>query len=224
MLDVEKLLGQMVTSAIGGKRRRASTSSFGIPGVNKASLGMGAIGLAIAAFEHFRSTPGASQAMAATPLNAPPPPPPPPGAPEFPNVSAPGPLAPAIPAAAQAEADDGQRQADAVHLVRTMIAAANADGSIDTEERARILQHAMEAGFDPPTQQMLMAELRKPAALVEIVSQTPAALRLETYAAALLAIVVDTEIEHAWIEHLAQALNLSPEEREAVHSQLGVEV
>ena len=74
--------------------------------------------------------------------------------------------------------------ADAAHLIRSMIAAAHADGLIDAEERAGILERALDAGLDASTQQFLMSELRAPATLEQIVAATRPALRLETYAAA----------------------------------------
>ena len=70
----------------------------------------------------------------------------------------------AVVAAQTAAGDD--RVADAAHLIRSMIAAANADGTIDSEERAGILQRAMEAGLDSATQQFLMGELRAPASAI----------------------------------------------------------
>ncbi|MCE7930304.1 MAG: DUF533 domain-containing protein [Xanthomonadales bacterium PRO6] len=141
----------------------------------------------------------------------PPPPPPPPYAPP----AAPAPAAVVAPAA-------NTQQADATHLIRAMIAAANADGQIDAAERAGILERAMEAGLDAATQQFLMGELRAPAALEDIVAATRPELRLETYAAARLAVSVDTDAERLWLDRLTAALGLSAEDRQRVHEQIGV--
>lgn len=211
MFDLEKLLGQMISGGV--KRKKQRSSSFGIPGipgVSKAQIGIGAIGLAIAAWEHYKSKPAAPAAgygQAPPPPMTPPPPPP-----------AASSAAPPPPAAATGE--DSARMADAAHLIRSMIAAAHADGLIDAEERAGILERALDAGLDASTQQFLMAELRAPATLEQIVAATRPALRLETYAAALLAIQVDTEAERAWLDRLAAALGLSAEDRQRVHLQL----
>lgn len=220
MFDVQKLLGQMISGGGRDRHSRRSSGGFGIPGVSNAQLGVGAIGLAIAAWEHFKSKPNEPAApAAAAPLM--PPPPPPPAA----RASTP-PTAPALPMAAPSAtsapvaADD--RVADAAHLIRSMIAAANADGTIDSEERANILQRAMEAGLDSATQQFLMGELRAPASAEQIAAATRAELRLETWAAALIAITVDNDAENAYLERLASALGLTAEDQQRVREQLGM--
>ncbi len=208
MFDVERLLGQMLSGGVSRKKKR-SKSSFGIPGVSNAQLGVGAVGLAIAAWEHFKNKQPA--APAPTPYQTLPPqgPPPPPMA--APPLSMPPPtVAPA-----------NSRQADATHLIRAMIAAANADGLIDAEERAAILERAMEAGLDAATQQFLMGELKSPAALEAIVAATRPELRFETYAAALIAISIDTDAERAYLDRLAAGLGLNAEDRQRVHDQVG---
>lgn len=220
MFDVQKLLGQMISGGGRDRHSRRSSGGFGIPGVSNAQLGVGAIGLAIAAWEHFKSKPNEPAApAAAAPLMTPPPPPP------AARASTP-PTAPALPMAAPTAtpapvaADD--RVADAAHLIRSMIAAANADGTIDSEERANILQRAMEAGLDSATQQFLMGELRAPASAEQIAAATRAELRLETWAAALIAITVDNDAENAYLERLASALGLTAEDQQRVREQLGM--
>lgn len=217
MFNVEKLLGQMLSGGVGQGRNRRQSSI--IPGVGKAQLGVGVIGLAIAAWEHYKSQPTAAGSSApATPAaNVPPPPPPPMG-----SQPAPATPPPAPPQAAAATSPASDRAADASHLIRSMIAAANADGVIDAEERGAILERAMEAGLDPATQQFLMAELRAPATLEQIAEATRPDLRLETYAAALIAITVDTDVERQYLDSLAGALELSADDRQRVHEQLQI--
>jgi uncharacterized membrane protein YebE (DUF533 family) len=220
MFNVEKLLGQMLSGGMGGSRKRSRSGAFGIPGVSKAQLGVGAIGLAIAAWEHFKSSPGATPAASGP---APPMAPPPPPLRSMPPASAPPPMVAttaALPAAV--DAGDQARVADAAHLIRSMIAAANADAVIDAEERAGILERALEAGLDAATQQFLMGELRAPASLEQIAAATRPELRLETYAAALIAINIDNDAERVYIERLAAALNLSAEDQRQVRQQLGM--
>jgi uncharacterized membrane protein YebE (DUF533 family) len=105
--------------------------SGGLSTATKAKIGMGALGLAIAAYEHYKS----SNRPAAT-ASAPPPqpmhggtPPPPPAAAGSPPP-APGTAAPT----------DAERAVEAMHLLRAMICAANADGLIDADERQRIAE------------------------------------------------------------------------------------
>ena len=214
MFNVEKLLGQMLAGGVGQGRSRRQSSM--IPGVSKAQLGVGVIGLAMAAWEHYKGQQSAAGSAApVSPGTAmPPPPPPAPGLP--PAASAPPP--PPMQAGAPERAPD--RSADASHLIRSMIAAANADGQIDAQERSAILERALEAGLDPATQQFLMGELRTPATLEQIAAATRPALKLETYAAAMIAITIDTDAEREYLDRLAGALGLSAEDRERVHQQL----
>lgn len=218
MFDVQKLLGQMISGGGSDRRSRRSSGGFGIPGVSSAQLGVGAIGLAIAAWEHFQSKTAATPSTPAPVMMPPPPPPPAAALPSAPPVAPP--MSAATAAAAAAPADD--RVADAAHLIRSMIAAANADGTIDSEERAGILQRAMEAGLDSATQQFLMGELRAPASAEQIAAATREELRLETWAAALISITVDTEAENAYLERLASALGLTAQDQQRVREQLGM--
>jgi len=201
----EQLLGQMLSGGFGRQRKRRSNRGFGLSTSTKTQLGVGALGLAVAAWEHFKGksdAPGAQPALATA------------------RHSLPPPLPPAFaPAPAATNAND--READASHLIRSMIAAAHADGAIDAVERAAILERAMEAGLDAATQKFLMGELRAPATLDQIVAATPETLRMETYAAALIAISVDTEAERAYLDRLAQALRLDAADRQRVQEQVG---
>ncbi len=210
MFDVQKLLGQMLSGGMGGSRGKRKASSFGIPGVSNAQLGVGAIGLAIAAWEHFKTKPDAAASNsvgAPMPTSLPPPLPP----------TLPPPMPRALPAS---PAVDGV--SDSVHLIRSMIAAANADRQIDAEERAAILERAMEAGLDGATQQYLMSELRAPASLEQIVNATKPELRLETFAAALIAIKLDTDAERDYLDRLAAGLGLTAQDRQLINEQLGI--
>jgi uncharacterized membrane protein YebE (DUF533 family) len=219
MFDVERLLGQMISGRASGSKKRGKSNALGLPGVSNAQLGVGAIGLAIAAWEHFKPKAGATgqPIMGAPPPMTPPPPPraAPPMAPPHMAVAAPEPVA-------ATESDDEARIRDAAHLIRSMIAAANADAVIDADERAGILERALEAGLDAKTQQFLMGELRAPATLDQIAAATRPELRLETYAAALIAISVDSDAERAYLERLAVALGLSAADVQMVRQQLGM--
>lgn len=212
----EQLLGQLLTGGIGNSGRRRSRSSFGLSRTTKTQIGVGAIGLAIAAWEHFKSKPEGSggsfsgHTTGPSPSQLPPPPP----------MSMPASVPPsALPRTDEVTA--AGRESDAAHLIRAMIAAANADGLIDAEERSTILEHALEAGLDPAAQKFLMAELKAPATLEQIVAVTRPELRMETYAAALIAISVDTDAERSYLARLAQALGLDSAEVERVQQQVG---
>jgi uncharacterized membrane protein YebE (DUF533 family) len=216
MFDVERLLGQMLGGSALGKVAGSVGSGLGSvnggigSGLSKGALGIGALGVAWAAFEHFQEQ--NKQAQNAGP-GVPPPmpsmPPPPPMA-----MPAPEAAVNALPAA------ENDREADAAHLIRAMIAAANADGKIDAEERSRVLERALSAGLSPATQQFLLAQLNAPAALSEIVTQTRDHLKRETYGASLMAITNDTDAEKQYLAALAAGLGLSAQDADRIEAAL----
>ena len=209
MFDLERLLGNMLSGSAMG--RAASSMGAGMGSVNggigaglsKGALGIGALGVAWAAFEHFQ------EQKAQTANNAGPGMPPPP-----PGSSAMPPPPPAV------SAPENDREADATHLIRAMIAAANADGTIDSDERSRILERALTAGLSPQTQQFLLAQIATPATLSEIVSQSREGLKRETYAASLMAINNDSDAERAYLAALAAGLGLMAADVEQIGASL----
>lgn len=204
MFDAQKLLGQVLREAagggLGGGRRHSGRrgSVTGLPRGLEAKVGMGLLGLAIAAFEHYRQAPPGPAPASAAPPPQPlaagragsSPPPPPPGNPE-------------AHAAGPALAQDRS-----LHLLRVMIAAANADGAIDAAERAGLLDRARQAGLDEAELVALEAEIARPLSLEPLLQLTPPDLREEAYVAALIAIDVDHPQEHAFLEALCTGLQL----------------
>jgi len=105
-----------------------------------------------------------------------------------------------------------QTEDDALLLLRTMIAAACADGQIDEAERARILQGMKEAGIDPDSSNWLDAEFASPAdvdELADAVNDRDTASQV--YAAARITIDPDTLQERDFLRRLAVALDLDEE-------------
>ena len=201
MFDPEQLLGQMLTGALGnafgGRGRGLLQGDVG----TKAAVGMGLLGVAIAAYEHY----GAPQADAAVP------PPPPPMA----VAPPPPPPAPAVVAVLPPP------QADAVLLIRCMIAAAAADGSIDADERAAILARAQAGGVADATRAFLDNELATPPSLADLLAASRPELAAPMYAAALLALRVDSASEREWLDRLAAGLGLGDAQRAEIGRSLG---
>lgn len=203
MFDAQKLLGQVLREAagggLGGSRRRGGRrgSMTGLPRGLEAKVGMGLLGLAIAAFEHFRQ----AQAGTAQSVAAPPPAPLPAAASRA--GAAPPPPPPGNPVTAPLLAQERSLQ-----LLRVMIAAANADGAIDAGERAGLLGRAREAGLGEEDLRALEAEIARPLALEPLLRQTPSELREEAYVAALVAIDADHPQEHAFLDALGAGLQL----------------
>lgn len=204
-------LGSLLGGVLGsGSGRR---SSGGLSTATKAKIGMGALGLAIAAYEHYKSSsrPATGSAPPPQPMHGGTPPPPPPAAPSSPPP-APGTAAPS----------DAERAVEAMHLLRAMICAANADGLIDTGERERILGSARDAGLDDEDLEALEGELAAPLTVAQLVARTRPPQREQVYVASVIAIGRDTELEIRYLDDLAQRLGLDAAAREQLHAELGL--
>ncbi len=96
-------------------------------------------------------------------------------------------------------------------LLRSMVAAAAADGHLDGAEYGRIRQHLLASGLNEEEQFFLSQLIMRPNSVSELAKAaiTPE-LRAEVYAAARLAIEPDSPQEREWLDQLAAALNLEP--------------
>ena len=112
---------------------------------------------------------------------------------------------------------------DAVLLIRSMIAAAYADGRLDEDERRRIMERLAGVGLDYEERRFIEEQLAAPPDLDEIVSRinTPALAR-QVYTASLLAITVDTPAERDYLKSLARRLYLSDAMVASIHAELGL--
>ncbi len=229
MFDPQRLLQQMVGgalgNALGGRSRSRGGGLAGALGGGKAQLGLGLLGVAMAAYEHYSSQQKTSAAGAAVQSGSPMPPPPPGAAAAVPPAAARMPELPPLPAKFEPTRYqpmlDVKRQ-EAALLVRSMIAAAAADGLIDDAERGAILQRARAAGDDADTLAFLEKELTHPVSAEELVAQTPRSLSEQVYAASALAISIDTEAERAYLDRLAAGLGIEAGRRRELHAGIGL--
>ena len=203
MFDAQRLLGLVLGNALdgsfGGSKRRARGPLAAL-GVGKAQVGLGLLGLAFAAYEHYgKGAPAAASPLAGTPTALPPPPP------------------PGRPAAARIEDD-----ARALHLLRAMIAAAHADGGVDATERAALLERAGAAGLGGDDLAALDVEMRAPMTSAQIAARTPAGLQEETWVAAFIAAMPDTEEEQRFLAQLGEALGFDARARMAIAQKHGL--
>lgn len=252
MFDPERLLTNMVGGALKKKKKKKKKGSM-LGGGGKAMLGMGALALAFAAYEHFTDqkkqqgqqitggqqpqlppqagqTPPAPQPYA--PRQAATPPPPPPFSVHQSSQQVPPPIPPpgsAQPQAGQTPPVPGppplpQQSAhsdEAMLLLRAMIAAANADHEIDHEERNNILQHVEESGFGDEDRAALEFEFDHPRSIAALAAEVHSPdMARQVYAAALLAIDVDTDAERVWLRKLAERLELGQEIVSQLHEEL----
>ncbi len=213
MIDGAKLLGGLLNGSLNSTLGGLGGMGRGrLPG--KTALGMGILGVAMAAFEHFRSqnrdasppatgSPGSGSSPSPPPRSAPPAPPAPGAAPPPFGGSSPPPPPGSVPPSPSGT--------DPVLLLRAMISAAHADGSLDDAERRRITSHLERARLSGEERSFLASELEAPRPLADIVAsvKTPADAE-QVFAVSLLAVEVDSQAERAYLEQLRQALGIEP--------------
>ncbi len=216
MFNAERLLGSLITNALGqgltgrvSKSRRHGGGLKSMAGSlisqNKTAIGMGLLGLAVGAYEHFTQnqspqssasppSPGGSSPVAPMPQSG--------GAPR-PAVSW---TPPPLPSDAKS---DAPRNEEALLLIRAMIAAANADHAVDDVERQTILDKITASGLGAEERDFIEQELTKPLDLRSLVAQVKSPeLAEQVYAASVLALEVDSDAERNYLHRLASALNL----------------
>ena len=120
-------------------------------------------------------------------------------------------------------ADQAVLASRALILLRAMISATKADGTIDQDEMERIFKKLDEAGADAEARDYVLQEMRAPLDVDGLVAQAKAPdLAAQVYAASILAIEVDTDAERAYLARLAQGLALPPAAIAHIHQTLGV--
>jgi uncharacterized membrane protein YebE (DUF533 family) len=213
MFDAEKLLGKVLQEVMGSSRSHKKKKSSLLQGLTSGAGLMTAIGLGIGAYEILKEkkappTPGAS-------YGAPPPPPPPSAAPNWGKLAPSPPAAPPpapMPVSAPppaAEASPAARDL-ALRLIRVMIAAAHADGTLDEEEEKAILARLKTVGLSSEERLFFLDELHHPKSIDELTAGiTDQTIAKTLYMVAVTAIAIDSPGERAWLDQLAAALSLS---------------
>jgi uncharacterized membrane protein YebE (DUF533 family) len=142
-----------------------------------------------------------------------------------PARNAPGAAKPAAdpwaPVATAPEEEPSAETAEALLMLRAMIAAAKADGAIDAEERGRIAAQLDGAGLSPAARDMVLADFDKPltpAALAKLASDPMLAAQL--YAAAVVGAGEIAAAERAWLDEFAKALKLDRAATAAIEARL----
>lgn len=97
----------------------------------------------------------------------------------------------------------------AVLLIRAMVTAANADGTISADERARIMDQADEAGGNAEDRRILEQELANPRPLDELLAQVrDRETAEEFYLASSMAVDSTTDVNRLYLARLRERLGL----------------
>ena len=123
-----------------------------------------------------------------------------------------------------ANAREEQQVRDVATLtVQAMINAAKADGRIDAKETERLVGKMREDGVTDEEQRFVMEEMRKPMDTDAIVRAVPnQQVAAQIYAASLMAIDVDTEVEKRYMQEFASKLGLSQPVMAYLHQAVGL--
>ena len=106
-------------------------------------------------------------------------------------------------------------------VVKTMVAAAMADGHLDGGEYQRIIDKAAELGLDADEQRIIFDEIKQPMSIDLIVAQTSSpVLGVEVYTASVLAIDESRPESETYLRELATKLNLPQPLVNSVHQEL----
>jgi uncharacterized membrane protein YebE (DUF533 family) len=223
MIDPERILGGLIRQGVrsGLRGRRPRRSGLGLLG--SGAVGLGVLGIAIAAFDHYTQ----SKSPGTSPRVAPPPPP-------VPSPESADRVTPPPPPPSEAPAEEGTAalpdkstevvKHQALLLIRAMITAANADGQIDARERKAVLGRLAEAGLGEEDRNFILKELKAPSSVEDILSLVDSPeLARHVYAVSLLAIDVDTQDERDYLHYLRLRLGLDDRVVSEIHRQLGLD-
>lgn len=228
-MDFSRILGAVLQGAVQPPRRTTRGSrARSIPGLGTSRSGSAQLtralaGLATVAMEALSNRQRAPE------------PPPPPRAPvpdlrgptrapeRAPQASVPRTGAsPWTPRPAPPAPPPEAETAEALLMIRAMIAGARADGSIDAAERAAIAGQLDGAGLSSAERDFVLADFDAPltpAALAKQVRDPMQAAQL--YAGAFAAMGDVSEAERAWLQTLARALKLDRDAAAAIEARLG---
>lgn len=123
--------------------------------------------------------------------------------------------APAAPAPSQSQQDQ------ATLLIRAMCNAAKADGEIDQAEQDAIIGR-LGGDLDEAESNFLRQELATPLDVAAFAREIPSGMGADVYAFSVMTVKVDTREEVAYLQQLAQSLNLDGDTLRSIHEQLGL--
>ena len=220
---LDKMVADLVADSTGlpvrGLVRRAGVKNLLLVGGAVAAGGVAAGALA-----------KRSRQPSGPPATAPPPPPPAQPAaanlPPVPTAQAPPNLPPVpvpTPGPAPPTTTDDPDPDTLYAMIRAMVGAALADGSMAPEERAAIQNHLGDSGLSAERQQQVHRDLVLPPTASEIAAHCPAPGREPVYRSAVLVTLSDRDLsllERQYLERLAEALGLDPARAAGIRDQM----
>lgn len=112
------------------------------------------------------------------------------------------------------------QEAAAALMIRAMVQAAKSDGKLDAGERDKLLKRLGDVSAEE--RRFVQNELDAPVDVAGLARQVPRGLEQQVYMMSVLGIDLDTQQEAQYLHQLANALNMPPQQVNAVHAKLGV--
>lgn len=112
-----------------------------------------------------------------------------------------------------------EEELSAALMLRAVIQAVKCDGELDEDEKARLIQAMGEP--DAREVQAVQGELQRPVDVKGLARAVPAGLEPQVYTVSLMAIDLDQKAEAEYLHQLAGALDLEPDQVNAIHDQAG---
>lgn len=104
-------------------------------------------------------------------------------------------------------------------MMRAMTQAARADGDLDADEKAKLVDAVSDG--DPKSVQTLQSILREPVDAAQLASDTPQGLETQVYTMSVNAITPDNQAEAQYLHDLANGLGIAPDTANQIHDSLG---
>lgn len=111
------------------------------------------------------------------------------------------------------------QNAAAAIMIAAMIQAAKADGAIQEEEKAKLLGNLKDASKEEMA--FVHAQIEAPVSIPTLVKHVPAGMQTQVYTMSLMAIDLDNQAEAQYLNDLAKAMGMGPQDVNAIHAQVG---
>jgi len=121
----------------------------------------------------------------------------------------------------QAQAPTAADNDQAALLIRAMVNAAKSDGQIDQQEQQNIVSK-LGGDVGPEEAEFIRSEMAAPLDVNAFVRSVPRGLEKQVYLVSLMAINLDSKPEAVYLDQLAKGMNISEQESNQLHSELGV--
>lgn len=116
---------------------------------------------------------------------------------------------------------DRDEALSAALMLRAVIQAVKCDGDLEDAERERLVQAMGEASQREV--QAVEAELQRPVDVEGLARAVPAGLEPQVYMVSLMALDLSSRAEADYLNALASALDLAPDQVNAIHDKAGVQ-